>query len=86
MAVIDFNIFGLLLLHLKVTLETLHSRHGVQIIWGPAKASVFSATLLGYPAVLYLHLRHSLEPGRSELTTAAILAVPRRNLNLGLNW
>lgn len=86
MDLLDFNIFFLLWLPLKVTLEALLWLHCVLIIQEPAKALVFSATLLCYPIELYLHLRQSLEPGRSKLTTVEILAAPRRNLNLSLIW
>lgn len=84
---IDFNILGLLL-----TLETFICLHTVQKIQGPGKASGFGFffffldTLSGYPTTLYFHLRKPLEPGRCELTTVATLAVPRRCINLSLNY
>lgn len=79
---IDFSALRLLLLFLKVRLEMLLSLHGVQIILGPTKAFYFSHPLRqSYNTV---SSSQSLEPGISELSTVAILAVPRRNLNLSL--
>lgn len=52
---------------------------------GTSQTLSFLSHHLGCPIELYLHLRQSLEPARSEITAVAILAAPRR-LNLSLNW
>lgn len=46
MGLIGLSVVLLILLALKITLETRLSLHGIKIIQGLAKAFIFSATLL----------------------------------------